>query len=1139
MEEQQNKDADNGSASEVIDKTKIDGGNLSEPSPTFPVNPEPYSDVAPHRLPVTEDSASGQPNAQRNAQVDIASLESEKEKDEEKDEEKDKDKEDDEKEETETDNEVATDDTLGQTDLLEPMQETEEAETAEAASGSGGSLFSPSTLGWSAAALAGLGLALSGGGDDDEPPLEVPTVSLDTDTGTEGDGITTTGVFSVGNLESNATWEFSLDGGSSWNAGQGNSFTITEDGSYSVSVRQTRDGTNFEVSAQLSITIDTVAPVISSGASAGAIDENSGASQVIYTANSDDSAEAAESLSYSLADGSDAALSIDPVSGAVTLDTDPNFETQSQYSFTVVATDGAGNAGEQSVTVDINDLDEVAPVLLSIDSSVADETVTLAYDEALSETAIPDIADFSVKQNASELTITAVSIVGDQVILSLSEAPPSGPLQVTYTGGAIQDIAGNIGPQFTQIIVSDGYLRGVEIYADDNNDGIADPDELLEGVTSNAEGEIILEGDLASSNLIITSGVNVDTGAVNEFSLSAPAGYSVVNPITTLVSSIINNSAGATSTEDAEALVIESLGLELGDGGAGLSGYDPISDQSEDALANRVVTAQVASILAVAASSGEDEAASEAAQQAVLNNLVATIETAAPLVLDSESVAELLTGADGESLVDVELLAELGSAVDQLSEVDSLDAIVSVQAALTDKIAPDAPSLDLSDETDSGIKGDVITSQAAPTIRISFEVEAVDGTSVVVGDTVSFWNPEVTTIEGAASVKITQVDLENGFIDIAIEELSEGLTTFNSLVTDIAGNQSALAALPVRLDTTKPVITSDDLVGSIDENSGAGQAVYTVTADDVGGGLSFSLVEGSDTALSIDATTGIVSLSTDPDFETQDDYSFTVRATDAAGNVSESLPLLLGIGNEDESQPSITSLDSSLAVEGGGEGQIVYTATSDDSGDISGGVTYTLAENSDPLLSINSLNGQVTLAANPDAEVQSEYLMTIVAADGAGFTDSKDVTILVDTGPLITSSLFSAVTENDPSNQIVYTATATNIENPDEAITFSFGTVADDRLSIDSQSGQVTLLESPNFEATPEYAFTVKATAESGKATEQLVRVEVANLDEVAPPLTSGAIATAIDENSGAGQVVYTATADDSADISGGFSFSL
>ena len=84
MEEQQNKDADNVSASEVIDNTKVDSGNLSEPSPTFPVNPEPHSDVAPHRLPVAEDSAFGQPNAQRNGQVDIASLESEKEKDEER-----------------------------------------------------------------------------------------------------------------------------------------------------------------------------------------------------------------------------------------------------------------------------------------------------------------------------------------------------------------------------------------------------------------------------------------------------------------------------------------------------------------------------------------------------------------------------------------------------------------------------------------------------------------------------------------------------------------------------------------------------------------------------------------------------------------------------------------------------------------------------------------------------------------------------------------------------------------------------------------------------------------------------------------------------------------------------------------------
>jgi len=289
---------------------------------------------------------------------------------------------------------------------------------------------------------------------------------------------------------------------------------------------------------------------------------------------------------------------------------------------------------------------------LSIDSSVADQTVILTYDEALSESDIPDLGDFSVKQNGSELKITAVSIVSDEVILTLDEAPPSGPLQVTYTGDLIQDIAGNVGPQFTQIIISDGYLKGVQIYVDRNNDGVADPDELLDGVTSNSEGEIILEGDLASQNLIMTSGVNMDTGAVNEFSLSSPAGYGVVNPLTTLVNSIAT--AGETSAAEAEAQVIASLGLELSDEGAGLSGYDPMADQTADSLANRVVTAQIASVLAVAAASGEDEDAAEAAQQSVLDNLASAILGPEEFVLDSGSMAELMTNSDGESLVDDE-----------------------------------------------------------------------------------------------------------------------------------------------------------------------------------------------------------------------------------------------------------------------------------------------------------------------------------------------------------------------------------------------------------------------------------------------------------------------------------------------------
>ena len=63
--------------------------------------------------------------------------------------------------------------------------------------------------------------------------------------------------------------------------------------------------------------LDDAAPTVTSGATAVAIDENSGAGQVIYTATSTDLDDdvADTPIAYSLAEGSDAALSIDRLTG--------------------------------------------------------------------------------------------------------------------------------------------------------------------------------------------------------------------------------------------------------------------------------------------------------------------------------------------------------------------------------------------------------------------------------------------------------------------------------------------------------------------------------------------------------------------------------------------------------------------------------------------------------------------------------------------------------------------------------------------------------------------------------------------------------------------------------------------------------
>src|SRR5438105_3310924 len=70
-----------------------------------------------------------------------------------------------------------------------------------------------------------------------------------------------------------------------------------------------------------------VAPSITSGATAAAIDENSGAGQVVYTATSTDTGDIATgSTSYSLGGTDAGAFSIDSSTGAVTLTGNPNFE---------------------------------------------------------------------------------------------------------------------------------------------------------------------------------------------------------------------------------------------------------------------------------------------------------------------------------------------------------------------------------------------------------------------------------------------------------------------------------------------------------------------------------------------------------------------------------------------------------------------------------------------------------------------------------------------------------------------------------------------------------------------------------------------------------------------------------------------
>jgi hypothetical protein len=88
------------------------------------------------------------------------------------------------------------------------------------------------------------------------------------------------------------------------------------------------------------------------------------------------------------------------------------------------------------------------------------------------------------------------------------------------------------------------------------------------------------------------------------------------------------------------------------------------------------------------------------------------------------------------------------------------------------------------------------------------------------------------------------------------------------------------------VDEIAPEFTSSADADSIEESSGAGQAVYTAEATD-DSDVTYSL-SGADAAeFSIDPATGVVTLTADPVFAAKASYSFVVVATDDSNNVSQ------------------------------------------------------------------------------------------------------------------------------------------------------------------------------------------------------------------------------------------------------------
>lgn len=300
------------------------------------------------------------------------------------------------------------------------------------------------------------------------------------------------------------------------------------------------------------------------------------------------------------------------------------------------------------------------------------------------------------------------------------------------------------------------------------------------------------------------------------------------------------------------------------------------------------------------------------------------------------------------------------------------------------------------------------------------------------------------------------------------------------------------------LDDTAPSIISENQI-SVTENQ---TIIYKAIAnDDIAIQPDSFTLSGVDAGFfTINSSTGLITSKASSDFETKSSYKITVSVSDTSGN-SASMAIAITIKNEDESAPVISSVNTLRLDE---NQAISYQIIAIDDIALEPN-SYTLSGPDANYFSINSTTGLVTSDKDGDYENKSNYLITVGVKDTSGKSAHLNITIslnnLDDTKPTISSPARIKVDEN---TEITYQT------NAQDNIALKFDSYAlsgidADYFNINTKTGLISSKTKGDYELKSIYRFIVSVSDTSDNITSLSVTIELNDLDDIKPLITSPA----------------------------------
>ncbi|MCS5550176.1 MAG: S8 family serine peptidase, partial [Gammaproteobacteria bacterium] len=773
---------------------------------------------------------------------------------------------------------------------------------------------------------------------------------------------------------------------------------------------------NKPVEDVLNLVVIPDAPEITSGTAVN-VNENIGAGQAVYIPSANQS-----NVTYSLDSGQEY-FEFNTAGDVVVLKPDPNYETNSSYSFSIKATNAYGETGEPvTVLITILDVDEVAPVFTNtiVSADVYENTgsqvayIAVMQDDHAISVSLKQVDDYA------KFSVGSVEVAGDvsYAHVTLLENPDY-DTQATYNFTLVAtDSLGNTSEQAVQINV-------IEVLVDQT------APVFTSGTTCT-----VLEN--TGANQVIYTAVVDDESAVSFSLVGADSNIYSIGAETGEVTLIVNpdyetyiSNFPKTFTVRAMDFYGNSKDLEVTLTIIDVD-YDDIEIITPDVIylpsgltvntAIHWITTNVSSNYSLTYSrSGEDSR---------------------DIYIDETGEVTLLEDTDYSSMPANKKYYSVTFKV-IATHNDTGEVITITQAVTFHVVDPNiqAPNITSGSTGDYTLAENTQHTQTLIYTVTSDSLDAVYDLSQTTG-----WTDELSIDSETGAVSFT------GVVDYEADPtvvFHVGAYTPNRALY----NTKSITVTVTDVDDEQPIITSSTFATTVIEESAANQEVYTATVLD-DRATTFSLVDLYDYQdFSINSSTGVVTYTPVPTYEKNGMVkTFKVKATDDLNGNDATIIVGMVIT---PIHPELTwdSTDTITVNENIPANTVIYTP------DVSGTSPYTFTKlgGSEELELTSTSTGAMKITVSPDYEDRTSYAIEYKVTDDKNREiSSKEVNVLIndiqENQPIISVPSTINVDEGTSQSTVIATATCSNQNN----VIWQLGGQHFSLFSIDIDSGEIT-----------------------------------------------------------------------------------